>query len=151
MERLPSLTTSALAIAAALSSGCSDEPLAPPDAAATAEMPFSLSPEDGTSLRVALLFAGQQSVRGLQERGAAGRVAAAFAAVAGRVEAKDRAGTARGIAGATLAVNQYRELAHDVAAAVDLEAMDLTLLRAAALVTAASTHSPTTIETERQP
>jgi hypothetical protein len=132
MKRLP--RTSTLAVAAALASGCGGDPLAPPAAALPpVEVPLGLSSEDDGGLQVALLFAGQETVRGLKERGLAGRVAAAFISLAGRIEAKDRAGTGRAMATARLAISRYRDEAHDGAAAADLEALDLTLARAAAL------------------
>jgi hypothetical protein len=151
MARLPSLTGCMIA-AAALATGCGDEPLAPAGAApAPPEVfqPLGLGGAEQASLLTAFLFAGQQSARGLQQREPAQFVSAALTTLAARIEANDPAGIERAIRAARLAVGQYRDRARDPGAAPDLEAMDITLLRAASLVRAAATHSST--ELERQP
>lgn len=96
-------------------------------------MPLGLSEEERASIGAAVSFAGAHSVKALQQRNEAARVAAAFAELARRVEAGDRAGTHRAISATSAAVKRYRDIAKDAAAAADLEAMDLTLERAASL------------------
>jgi len=133
MQRLRSLTTSALAMVAALASGCGDEPLSP-----TSErvVPLAASAEERALMRVALLFAqGQSSLVLTRSEGAA--VAAAFGALTQRVERNDRVAVERGIGDARAAIQRYRDLAGgDNAVNPDLEAMTLTLDQVAALATA---------------
>ncbi len=147
------VTGSALAIAAALAAGCGDEPLAPTDETPPADVsqPLELSEENQASLREAFRFAGEQSVRGLQQTGSAQLVATAFATLAGHIEANDRAGTERATMAARLAISRYRDLADDGAAAADLEAMDLTLARATDLMREASRRPPIITNKEHQP
>jgi hypothetical protein len=132
MKRFHGLTTSALALAAALGSGCGDEPLAP-----TSErvVPLAASAEERELMRVSLLFAqGQSSLVLTRSEGSA--VAAAFGALTLRVERNDRVAVERGVGDARAAIQRYRDLAGgDNAVNPDLEAMTLTLDQVAALAT----------------
>jgi hypothetical protein len=141
---------------AALVAGCADEPTRATASAAARDvnMSFAMSAEERGQLGAALAFARESAIRGLQRPDAGDRVAAAFATLAERVEADDRAGATRALAAARTAVQQYREHAgSDVGAAdADLEAMTLTLDRATALVQEGATStSTTTSRWERQP
>jgi hypothetical protein len=127
---------SALAAAAALAGGCGDQPTFPsptPPPPEDASGSFGLNEDDRALFKVALLFTGEQSGRALQQRAGAERIATAFAEIAGRVQADDRAGAERSIAAARQAVTRYRGLPGTAAVAPDLEAMEITLEAAAAL------------------
>jgi hypothetical protein len=132
------LSRSALTFAAAaLVAGCGDQPTRPPDAASPkVRTSFTAGAEARGQLGAALIFAREQSMRGLERRDAADRVAAAFDALAARVEADDRIGAERDLATARGAIRRYRDLAvgDGGPAAADLEAMTLTLDHVTALV-----------------
>jgi hypothetical protein len=137
MQRFPSLTTSALAVAAALAGGCGDEPLAP---TSDSVVPLAASAEERELMRVSLVFAREQSSLVLTRSEGSG-VAAAFGALTQRVERNDRVAVERGVGDARAAIQRYRDLAGgDNAVNPDLEAMTLTLDQVAALATAS--HSP---------
>jgi hypothetical protein len=97
---------------------------------------FGVSADVRGQLGAALSFAREHSVRGLELREAADRVAAAFEALAARVEANDRIAAEREIAAARKAIERYRRLAarDGGASATDLDALTLTLDHATALV-----------------
>jgi hypothetical protein len=114
--------------------GCSDEPTRPssPTPSATAH---TLGDAERQALTGAFAFARQQALRGLVERDAADRVAAAFADVSTRVDAGDRPGAERALAAARAAIQQYRRhTADDRSSDADLEALMLTLDHATAIV-----------------
>jgi hypothetical protein len=158
----PSSTTAvsrliALSAGAAIAAGCTSEPTRPDAphstvteaAQPTAPSSLALGAELRGQLQAALLFAGTQSRLALKQRDAADRVDAAFTRLAAAVDADDRAELQRAIVSARSAVTRYRELAtatNDPSAAVDLASMDLTLERAAALVT-----TPPTSTQEHEP
>jgi hypothetical protein len=96
---------------------------------------FSVGAEERGRLGAALAFAREHSLRGLERRQSAERVAAAFEALAARVEANDRIGAERALDAARKEVDRYRKLAGDGgSSAADLEALTLTLDHATALV-----------------
>jgi hypothetical protein len=117
---------------------CADEPTRPsqaPTSTAEARQSLDLSADDRRRLHAALLFARDQAMLGLERRDPADRVAAALVTLAERAEQDDRVGVERAMAVARSAVERYRDLAgsSDDAAAVDLEAITLTLDQAAEL------------------
>ena len=140
MRQLPRRSDflSAAAGVAVLITACGDEPTRPALVAAARDesASFAISAEERGQLGAALVFARESANRGLQQREAADHVTAAFATLAERVEADDRAGAERALAAARQSIKRYREHAgSDVGVAdADLEAMTLTLDRASALV-----------------
>jgi hypothetical protein len=142
-------TLATSAAAAALATGCADQPTQLSDRVLKAvRTPFGVSAEERGQLGAALTFARQHSLRGLELRAAAERVAVAFEALAARVEADDRIGAERALGVARKEVDRYRALAgaDDRATAVHLEALTLTLDHATALVeergSSAESHQP---------
>jgi hypothetical protein len=104
-------------------------------------------------MRVALLFAGEQSVLALDNREARGPVALALVSLARQVERNDRTAVERGVTAARAAVEHYRELArNDTAVDPDLETMSLTLDQAAQLAsrTQKSDADPLSAKSPRQ-
>jgi hypothetical protein len=125
------------AIAAAFAASCGDQPTRPPDGPSpTVDAGFAAGAEVRGQFRAALIFAGDQSMRGLEQREAADRVATAFETLAARVEANDRIGAERALLAADAAIQRYRKLAarDGGASTADLEALMLTLDHATALV-----------------
>jgi hypothetical protein len=129
-------TLAASAAAAALVSGCNDQPTQPSDRVAAGVRPgFSVGAEERGQLGAALTFAREHSLRTLERRDAADRVAAAFKTLAARVDANDRIGAERALGVARKEVDRYRRLAgDDGSSAADLDALTLTLDHATALV-----------------
>jgi hypothetical protein len=109
---------------------------------------FGVSAEVRGQLGAALMFAREHSLRGLERRAIADRVAAAFEALAARVAANDRNGAERALGVARKEIERYRKLAagDNGASAADLDALTLTLDHATALVeergTASEDHRP---------
>jgi hypothetical protein len=139
----------ASAAAVALVAGCGDEPTRPQGAALPDERTgFTAGAEVRGQLGAALIFAREQSLRGLERRAAAERVAARLEALAARIEANDRIGAARALADARKTIEEYRRLAvrDGGASAADLDALTLTLDHATALVeergSSPETHQP---------
>lgn len=132
MQQLPGLTTSALAVAAMLATGCGDAPLEP-----TSEnvVPLAVSAEERELMRTSLLFAQEQwSLVSTRSEGSG--VVAAFLVLTQRLEQNDRVAVERGIGDARAAIRRYRDIAGaGNTADPDLEAISLTLDQVAALAT----------------
>ena len=132
MRRLPSLPSALTAVAVIAAGACGDELVAPDE---DVTVPLAASAEERELMRVALLFAQDQTTLVLQGSEGSG-VAAALVALTQRVERNDRAGVERGVASARTAMQRYRDLAAgDNAADPDLEALSLTLDQVAFLAT----------------
>jgi hypothetical protein len=138
MERLPSIT-SALAVAAALASGCGDEPLAP---TADTVVPLAATTQEREQVRSALAFASQQSALAFRGSDASASIAASFAALIRGIARNDRRTVEAGLATARAAVAHYGETAGARQADPDLEALTLTLDRVAAVATPAQDPQP---------
>jgi hypothetical protein len=136
-RRLPTLMSAFGAAGAIVLGACADEPTRPTTAAgppAEALQSLQMSADARAGLRGALLFTRDHSLLALERREAADAVAAAFSAVAERVEKDDRVGLERAVGAARKAIERYRAIAGpEHVSAIDLEAAMLTLDHAAAL------------------
>jgi hypothetical protein len=125
MDRLPCIM-SAVAVAAALASGCGDEALAP---SGDGLIPLPATSQQRQQMQSELAFVSQQSARAITP---------SVAALIRGIEHNDLRMVEQGLAGARAAVDRYRNTRGAQGAAdPDLEALTLTLDRVAALATPA--------------